>query len=56
MPIYEYKCTFCGAVVNELRSYAEMSREDKCPRMDCGGVLKKQLTVGSVLRSPNVPN
>ncbi len=38
MPIYEYKCTNCGRLYDELRSY-EGSATSKC--VDCGSLAEK---------------
>jgi putative FmdB family regulatory protein len=55
MPIYLYECPICKLKANQRRSIADMEKEEACPDDNCSGKLKKLLTVGSVIRSPNVP-
>ena len=41
MPLYEYKCSTCGSLLEVLQKVNE-PRLEKCPK--CGGLLRKVLS------------
>jgi putative FmdB family regulatory protein len=45
MPIYDYECTQCGRVYDELRK-SENSQNSRC--VDCGGLANK------IFSTPNI--
>ena len=44
MPIYEYQCKTCGAVVEEVHHIKDFPREVPCPSLDCGNVAEKVIS------------
>jgi len=53
MPIYEYKCSRCGLISEDIRTSADRDREKACPA--CLGHCKRAPSVFAVLgdRSPD---
>lgn len=49
MPIYEYSCTSCGAVVERLRKYRERELQWPCP--SCGRPTRPLMSAATVLGS-----
>ncbi len=39
MPLYEYKCTKCAKMLEELRSFNKRDEKTQCP--ECGGTMKR---------------
>lgn len=50
MPLYEYQCETCGAIVEKLRP---VSAPDAGPHEDCGGELKKLVSTPRVTVKEN---
>lgn len=45
MPLYEYKCTQCGAILEALQKAKDKPLE-KCPK--CGGRLRKLISSAAI--------
>lgn len=45
MPLYEYQCTGCGAILTELRSASQREDPVRCPH--CGGEARVMLSTFS---------
>lgn len=47
MPLYEYSCSTCGAVYDQLVSISTSSMEIQCTQKDCHGRAKRQISVSA---------
>jgi len=58
VPRYDYKCNNkdCSKEEVQFRSVDDRDRTYPCPEIGCTGTMIKQLTLGSVIHSRNVPS
>ena len=47
MPTYEYECTKCGHIQEEIHSMKDMPKETKCEK--CGELSKKIFSKSNVI-------
>jgi putative FmdB family regulatory protein len=53
MPVYEYKCTSCGEVTDELRSMFVRDQDGTCP--SCGGTTQYRISAPRSMLDPCDP-